>query len=344
MVKEIVYIKMYDDICIVNCKFWFYNHGKTDTVKIGFPSVIFDQDAPGHFPINSFKSSVNNIATDINIHRENVKLFHENDGSEDAFEGGEVVYEEPVDTTFQDTTSYTEWFVKDVVFKGYDTTVIEDTYWSEWGASSGDNFMDKTFTYFIGSGATWFNNITNGTIIFDHSEYASNISINSLSYKSQNTKLTQTNNFTVFKFNSLKPDTNQEFSIMFYDWDNIGFDYFESNYEDINFKEFLKNNNFGIKEQVLIKNEILAKHGYIFSDPTIQNYYNQFKWYKKDKKFKVKNLDNATYRLLQTHCKVNPETVKEIYIDKMKEMGREKLIEREFKAIPNIFEIDKNSE
>lgn len=334
---------MYNDYCEVRCKFWFYNSGNNDTVQIGFPCEIYDKESPGTFAIEDFFSIVNKKPIDtkeyITFHIDTIQMENHSiikDGIEYYVENSDSL--PPI--LVLDTTSYTKWFVKDVVFKANDTTFIEDSYTCQWSGSVGGSFLDKTFEYFIGTGATWHKGIGKGTIVFDYSEYCTDEFIGGLLLDSDKFTVKTINGYTIINYNNYLPKNNETVGMYFYDYPNASFDL--SGYSaNVAFKSFVNTNSISKNQMQMMKDEILAHVGFIFKNQQTQAYFEKMKWYKKNSDFNLKGFDNQFYKLLDKNCKLTETQIIELYNNQIVELQKQKDIEDKVNQYSKEFEIDK---
>lgn len=277
MSKEIVYIQMSENGVKVRCKFWFYNHGKTQTLKVGFPdfNYFFDDD-DNYTPVKNFKSIVN--GKPIKLEYKSVKW---------------------IDSTHRDHNSYSKWdttmnrwYVKTVKFPSNDTVIVENYYEGELGNTVDHAFATCAFVnYYLGSGSSWNGNIEHGIIIFDFTDFlSSDFIINPQNLVSiPGIKTTISENLAMFDFNNYTPPKYQLLKLNFYSgfipdtyiqglYDNIDFSE-ESSRNKHTFLEELQNNLFPKKLDRMSK-EILARAGYLFPYDADNQYFKRKSWYK----------------------------------------------------------------
>lgn len=330
MAKEVIYVDLSGDNCIVQCKFWFYNHGEQDTVLVGFPAEEFYNDAPGSNPIEDFKSRVNGKAIDVKPLYEQLNIDTVNNDEDGA--------------TFYDTTSYRKWYVKEVVFKAHDTTFIEDAYYTGWQASSGSYFTDKTFEYIIGTGSTWFGPIGDGTIVFDYSNFASAALLNRYSIDDKFDLDGYTGiQYSIYRFKNRAPNPKDVLSISFFDVDNMWLDDMDKqsvgDENTFSYKNFVEQFELTPARIILLKNEILAKFGYVFKDTTIRKYYSAMKWYKPDKNLSLKGFNHPLYDIIKKKNKLNAKKENELYLKLLEILEKEKSLQNKCAQIRKTYEI-----
>lgn len=241
MVKERIYITLYRDSCVVNCKFWFYNHDFVENVEVGFPD--FTENPAYTSPrLRNFTAIVNGVPVKV----------------------GKAVLEKQ----YTDQTKYTDvWFIWRVTFAGKDTTIIENNYTGSWGGT----YFSKLFSYTIGTGRTWHDKIVDGQVIFDHSGLVSSSFIKSSNFKNKQIKMLRKPGKIIYRFKNYQPYASDTFGVEVLSyWDFAMEESFEAELEAwINSKA----------EARLMRNEIFARHGYIFKDATLKTYFEKQSWY-----------------------------------------------------------------
>ena len=210
-------------------------------------------------PLNNFRIKVNGKSMDYNQKKE-------------------------VDTEFE---YFNMWYTWQTYFPANDTTIIENWYTS--GLDRG--YIDVGYKYLIGTGQSWKNKIGNGTIIFDLSEVAST---NFVTFTTNNIDINITREFNkiIYSFNSYKPSLrNDKVSVWvmsYWDFLNEGF-----------IKQYFKNNTSYTKETLrLMRNEIYARHGYIFKANDLNNYFKMQPWYKVNDKFTFSDLNEFEKKVI----------------------------------------------
>jgi len=298
MVKEVVYVKMHQDSSEVFCKFWFYNTGKTQTIKVGFPDYHAMYDVSSTFPIENFKSSINNKYAEVKPFRFVEKIDTINYNNEISFD-----------------SAYTNWYVKDVEFKANDTTIIEDYYTGKNGGyagGGGDNgvYIATSFHYFLGSGKTWKGPIGDGTIIFDHSELLSNYFSDSYSNENKSKKINiiKLDDFTIYNFKDLKPKENT-----FVDIGLLISQTNEDELTDVSIFDYLCKNKYNSDDVQIMKNELLARLGRPITDNFLKDYFSKKSWYKPSQdnvfKYSKKLLDIYLKNLHDYSAKVKTKSL-----------------------------------
>ena len=238
MSRELIYIKVHREYSQVFCKFWFYNHGKTEKVKVGFPDASSSGDEDPTTPLEKFTSIVNGKPIDLKHELQVISLDtfdFDNDGNK------------------KDTYAFRTWYTKDIEFSGHDTTVIEDYYQARNSGFIDLMFMGQVF-YFIGTGSTWKGAIGRGDIIFDHSEVFSNLFINE-NFVNDNPKLGYVwlNNFTQVVYKDLVPLSGESVSICFLNYfDGWGDDGSKDGpfAQYIDFRKLTQQDLYGMKEEI----------------------------------------------------------------------------------------------
>lgn len=273
MSKEVVYIKMGKDTSEVWCKFWMYNHGKTQKILVGFPDYHVDQFS-FFCPLMDFRSKVNGL---------DVKLE-------------KYSYIEQIDTSNYDNkleydTVTTHWYTKEIEFKAGDTVMIEDYYKALNGSQIGYSsaYLAKSFHYFIGSGKTWKGPIGNGLIIFDHSNVVSNYFMEQqeeYNKKSSKNKIKREllDDFTIYQFKKYKPSEFETVNVQLidlnypiYTGDSINSEQ-DGNIIDLD-SYILANKSLTACDLKIMANEILARLNYKFEDKFLSNYFKTQSWY-----------------------------------------------------------------
>ena len=296
MEKERVYIKMYIDSIDVYCKFWFYSTVKNknnEYVNVGFPN--FTEGPGGASPeLRNFKTKVNGKEVDV------------------------ILAEEK--TTFKDlkTGKLTDaeliiksWFLWGVEFKQNDTTIVENWYTGSWGGS----YASKSFEYLVGTGGTWDSTIGDGKIVFDHSNLVSSAFVDG---KGDSASLNPLNvasyrDSTVYHFKNYRPNKHLTLFISFISfWDDPYHGRAEGSFEKIyqgplGLKYFLKKKKEEGFDLRLMRNEIYARHGYLFKDKKLQDYFESTSWYKVNKKFLFEDLNKYEIKTVNTIVEIEKE-------------------------------------
>ncbi len=254
MVKEEVYIKLYKDSCKVYCKFWFYNLGESESVEVGFPDNLESPDYKTP-PLRNFTAKTN--GTDIEVRKAEQVVERFKDGSKVK----------------------RNWYTWKMNFPGKATTFIENSYVGSWGGT----YYSRDFTYEIGTGRTWFKNIGEGKIVFDHSHISSSYFVIKSKKPSPSITATQYEESLIYTFQNYSPSENEFLKIEIWNyWDFIVSPDF--------FKVMLKEYQITKKAARLMRNEIFARYGYQFHDPKLKEYFERKTWYEPNPEFKFEDL------------------------------------------------------
>ena len=262
MIKEDIVIKTFKDSCEVNCKFWFYNHDMEDKVyvEVGFPDNFAD---PLHssIPLKKFMAKVNGKKVEVTKVKQKTEYV------------GEMEFTK-------------NWFVWYADFPAQSVTFIENKYIGNWGGS----YYSRFFSYEIGTGRTWFKNIKEGKIVFDHSKLAtSNFVIEGDYPIDLVTK--QYDDSLVITFENYLPDDNEKVRIEFFSyWDFI---------QPGVYKNMLKHEKISKERARLMRNEVFARYGYIFSDQELDKYFKLKTWYTPNPAFSFDLLTDKEKEFIQ---------------------------------------------
>ena len=158
MVAESVYVSLTYDSIKVYAKFWMFNKGETQKVKVFFPYSDEAFVLKGPPDITNLRCKVNQKT--IRVKKEEVRSISD----------------------FKYFMPYYYWTTE---FIGGETTEVEVTYNSVWGDDG--SAPCKYFHYIIGTAKTWNGPIGRGKIIFDHQNYLSTNFIYKCSYEHSDT-------------------------------------------------------------------------------------------------------------------------------------------------------------
>ena len=275
MVKEKIFIKAHRESCEVFCNFWFYNYGKSNFLTVGFPDYV-ENIAVESKPIRNFTAYVNGNQQEIMTAKQIITEKH-----------GE--------------NSYKYWYVWYTNFPSRDTVYIENTYSGDWGGS----ICTRFFHYDIGTGRTWYKDIGAGEIIIDYSDVASDNFLIKDRYSNLTDEITiiEREDSLVFTFNDLIPQQYQVISIEFLSYWNFripDYEFIKKEYQKLIADK---------KTARLMRNEIFARHGYLFTDPELKAYFGKKKWYKPNQKFTFDDL-NTSEKQAVTIIKEIEDTIK----------------------------------
>ncbi|MBI5216647.1 MAG: YARHG domain-containing protein [Ignavibacteriae bacterium] len=258
MIKENIYIQLFQNDSHVKCQFWFYNSGSNDVVSVGFPNFHINPGTSSN-PIRNFTCRVNGeTVTDIG--------------------------ETKLQTSYRyDSTEEEEnWYTWIVEFKSKDTVFIENEYDGDWSGT----MCEQAFVYTIGTGSSWAGPIKEGRIVFDHSNLATTNFVIKKSIWAQ-LKPEFFNDSTVYSFSNYLPKRNEEVDIWFHSYWS-----FSEETDTHPCPEF-----YGTIESIeqvrLMKNELFARHGYVFKDTSLSNYFAKQTWYKPNNEFEPNMLPNG---------------------------------------------------
>jgi hypothetical protein len=265
MLKEDINLQMERDSCFVTCKFWFVNNtNKNVGLLMGFPDYISDP-ANASQSLKSFTCNVNGVAQIV-----------------DKFTSRIMV------ETDSNTEWYEKWYCWYVDFGPFDTIEIENTYWGYYGGSIGGTY---SIDYLIGTAKTWNGTIGEGKVVFNYSSIISSLFIDTSYYRSDEflpyglSRIIDKDSI-IFHFTNYSPEWDQRLGVSFYP-------YWQTTLIDID-QKYLKETADIIrtKEQYrLMRNEIYARHGYLFKDKQFQEYFDKQVWYKRDLDFDLNQLN-----------------------------------------------------
>lgn len=266
MVKEIITIKLERSENKVNCKFWFKNSGKDETgILMGFPDYMYGP-ASESMPIRNFTCQVQNVLVET-----------------DQFS---QVSNPDSDTSLR---FYNKWYTWYVSIKPGETIFVENNYVGDWGASlSGNQFFD----YLIGTAKTWDGPIGSGRVVFDYSDLASQLFMDtSYMYNAdlpEGMRRTQYEDSTVFSYTSYAPEWEEVLTVSFWSFWDVRFDQvYSSEYNPLESIPFPDS----AKLLRIMRNEIYARHGYVFNDQELLAYFEKKRWYKPDPKFNAEDMN-----------------------------------------------------
>jgi hypothetical protein len=269
MVKEEIKIVMGKDSCRVYCKFWFKNMGtKAENVFMGFPNY-FEDIAQGSNPLRDFTCTVNGQKTEFDKQTQTTEVEN-----------------------IPDLKRYEKWFCWNVQFKPGETVLVENNYNGDLGGSADGTC---SFSYLIGTAQTWSSTIANGKVVFDYSKIASKAFVDTTFYSDKTLPIGIERNIyndsTVFSYNNYLPKWDETLKV------NL-LCYWKCPYGELQkiFTESPTLGNIKIKTLSnqtlrLMRNEVFARHGYIFSDTKLKNYFTSQSWYKPDPTFNPNQLN-----------------------------------------------------
>ncbi|HAB50801.1 MAG TPA: hypothetical protein DCE80_01250 [Ignavibacteriales bacterium] len=259
MISEYVTI----DICnpnyyLVDAKFDFYNHSVDTTIAVGFPRTCWGAD-PMQGDFISFKTYVNDTEVETSVIADRDLLLSNPDGS---------------------------WIIKTVEFPAKKNVNTRVVYQAEYGDSGGTALI---VPYVFGTGSSWFGNIGKMTIklIFnDNILFISNIDpfLGMKEEIKDRIIFNRNKGAMIWKLKDFEPELTDFFQILITNrfpeimWrDEWQRNYF-SEYEIDDFE-------YSQEKLRLIRNTFYAKHGRIFKDKELQQYFENKKWYKPNPNF-----------------------------------------------------------
>ena len=277
MIREVIYAKMENNEYKVHCKFWFYNHGDKVKLKVGFPDYPMDELDENYQPLKNFRSLVNDKPVTLEYKRKIKRI--------------DTSYIEN-NKLYLDTISV-NWYIKTVDFPANDTVIIENCYEGNLGGTVGHWFSALIFmNYVIGTGSSWYGNISDGLIVFDYTNLRSADFIRNPQNLSKNKNITVTisENMTTFQFKDYKPKKNETLGLEFYsrlgvnnDWESIfnppanesefGLDEIKKSLKEIK-------NNFDPEKLDRMSKEVLVRGCLPLENKTDIEFFKQKPWYK----------------------------------------------------------------
>jgi hypothetical protein len=270
MFKEEIRIVMERDSCIVYCTFWFKNiSAHKDDISMGFPDY-FESICSGSQPLRGFTCKVNGEKTDCDKRTQTIQ-----------FDSDTSIF------------NYEKWYCWEVEFNPNETVVIENSYVGSWGGSASGICE---FGYLIGTAQTWFGNIGSGKVTFDYSNLASQNFIDTSYYSDDelpdglHRKIY--NDSTVFSYSNYLPEWNETLHVYFICFWGTPFGVYEDDLEVFPFEITNRSNKTKLR---LMRNEVYARHGYVFKDLALQNYFLSQLWYKPDNTFDMKKLSRYEF-------------------------------------------------
>jgi hypothetical protein len=261
MEKEEIYITLNKDNANVNCIFWFYCNGKGVRRSVGFPDYWAEAPESSQ-PLHNFKTKIN--GNEIKVKKKLITIT-EIEGRDSSIHEYKQVYFWKMD------------------FKSNDTTKIENNYTAEYGSCVYSRFQE--LAYIIGTGSTWEGTIGEGKITFDFSNFISTKWLAPIQVPDSEIKLETNENEVLFTFKNYKPkNEDEELSVkVFTPWNKI---YGTSS--DQEFSKFI--NQISKAELRIMRNEVFARHGYVFKDTDLGSYFKKTVWYKPNPNFNLNRI------------------------------------------------------
>ncbi|WP_243347927.1 YARHG domain-containing protein [Parabacteroides sp. FAFU027] len=270
MAKEDVKVKMLKDSCIVTCLFWFKNYSREKQyVFMGFPDY-FECVGEDSESLRHFTCQINNKKTEVRPLSQ--KITEELDTAE---------------------VNYERWYCWDTNFKPNETLLIWNTYVANWGGSADGTLL---ISYLIGTGRTWHETIGDGKITFDFSDLVSQSFVDTTGYGTHKLSPGMTrqvyNDSIVYSFKNYYPDWGEQYSVSLLPfWKYYAYnDTISTNPYKEGRGEFSFEYKYTKPTLRLMRNEVYARHGYIFKDEALNTYFRKFKWYKPNPKFEMNQL------------------------------------------------------
>lgn len=278
MEAETVKIYLHKDTYTVDATFEFFNHGKTETVKVGFPKKGHGYAPQFRGPINFilFESWVNDEKTPVKEQIGEVWLNHQklNKTQIKAMRNGKL----------SGWLEENRWLVKQVTFEGNAKTVTRVKYEAPYDSNLGEGI------YIYGTGRSWVDNITKARFIINASPdvafSGAVFSENDLPKTRRQYPWKRISEFEYeFILDNIKPKENEMLSFYYYpreEWhvaDFIEVPVERKHIESLTFWQLR-----------VLRNWIYAKHGKIFTDPELNKYFIRQDWYKPSNDFKEADL------------------------------------------------------
>ena len=270
MVKEEIKVVMEKDSCRVYCRFWFKNLGtKVENVFMGFPDYFEDIGQVSN-PLRGFTCAVNGQMKEVEKRTQTIEI-----------------------DKIPDLKSYEKWFCWNVKFKPGETILVENNYNGDLGGSAEGTC---SFSYLIGTAQTWSSTIANGKVIFDYSKIASKAFMDTTFYSDRTLPKGLEryiyNDSTVFSYNNYLPKWNETLVVTLLCFWKCPYGELQKGLTEYPFR----NNRFkyqNISKQTLrlMRNEVFARHGYVFKDIELQSYFSTQNWYKPDSNFNPNQLN-----------------------------------------------------
>jgi len=272
MIKEEIRITMGKDSCLVNCKFWFKNTKKQkETVLMGFPDY-FKNIGQSSTPLSHFTCSINGEVTKTEKRSQTTDVEN-----------------------IPQLQAYEKWYCWNVTFNPGETVLVENSYKGVLGGSADGTCR---FSYLIGTALTWHDPIGEGKVVFDYSRIASKAFVDTTTFRWE--KLPEGMERKIFAdslvytFKNYSPKWGEMLETHIYCFWKYPYGT-PSATKQPPVKEFpYKNPGFikskSIADLKLMRNEVYARHGYIFKDAKLKNYFEAQKWYKPNPSFKPEQL------------------------------------------------------
>jgi hypothetical protein len=256
MTGEDVRIRLKPDDYDVDATFTFYNEGKSTSVLVGFP---MDGWSPGDHNVGEFKAFKTYV------------------------DGKEVQTINQYETWQGDgMPGETKWKLKRVSFDEGSTTVTRVVYTAPYGEFA-NNF--RFVSYVIGTGSSWYGNIGRSTftIVFDDN---CNLEIDNKNHPFAEDSPMKKNKITFRRtgknemswyVNEFKPHKDEVFNLNLYTdeympWETAKVFYYDLDITVRPVKESILDT-LSLKQLRILQNEIYARHGKVFEDDTLREYF-----------------------------------------------------------------------
>jgi hypothetical protein len=266
MVRERVHVQLRQGVCHVTCRFWLFNSSQQpQRVIVGFPDYE-DNPASTTKPLRKFTCSVNGTP-ERDIARTIQRTVFPPDRT--VLQSGRVV---------SDTLEWDRWwFTWMVDFGPRDTTVIDNEYDGLWGGTP----CEREFVYVLGTGATWSGPILDGRITFDHTALASTqFVLREAIQGALQLRPRFYDDSTVYVFTNYLPAPDEVVHIAFHAyWDH-----------DAQCPGEYGAPITSAEQAAIMRNEVYARHGYIFKDPGLADRFRRAAWYKPNPRFRTEML------------------------------------------------------
>lgn len=269
MVKEEIKVILEKDSCRVYCKFWFKNLGtKTENVFMGFPDY-FKDISQGSNPLRGFTCAVNGKFTEFDKRTQTTEVDN-----------------------IPDLKRYEKWFCWNVQFKPGETVLVENNYNGDLGGSADGTC---SFSYLIGTAQTWSSTIANGKVIFDYSKIASKAFVDTTFYSDRTLpkglERNIYNDSTIISYNNYLPKWNETLKVNLICFWKCPYGGLQKTFTESPILGNIKMKTLGQQMLRLMRNEVFARHGYVFKDIDLQNYFAAMSWYKQDHTFNPNQLN-----------------------------------------------------
>jgi hypothetical protein len=271
MSKEDIVLNMSQDSAIVKCKFWFYNGSEEKVRTVGFPNWWSSPPSASE-EIHNFKTWIS--GKEVKVHSKFQSIVE--------VEGKDTLPDEDK-----------EWFVWETKFVKKDTTIIENQYTAKYRGCNCTR--EKSLTYVLGTGRSWKNSIGNGKIVFNFENSLSELWFKEPILPSPRLKGINSKDHLEVEFEGYEPQQDDYIRLDFFSpWETMC-----ALQNDSAFTNFLLGKSR--KQLKEMRNEIFARHGYIFMDAELSKLFSGKSWYKPKKEFAVSMIS-----------KVEKETIDEI--------------------------------